>query len=324
MAETRENLRSPSSSSSSSSELSVKFERGIGGVSSSEGKEVDSGETSTSAVTVNNGHAESSGNSGKSVPKIKTPQMELLSAEKHQQVSSPLKLERAKTESHRPRSVLAQQAAQIFDSKISVEQKIKLLNRIATVKDDGTVEFEVPGDVEPHDLGAASENLCSEVVNDEPLDSQDHLYIPPLQIVMLIVGTRGDVQPFIAIGKRLQDYGHRVRLATHSNFKDFVLTAGLEFYPLGGDPKVLAGYMVKNKGFLPSGPSEIPIQRNQMKEIINSLLPACKEPDLDSGIPFKADAIIANPPAYGHTHVAEALEIPIHIFFTIMDVSLVG
>lgn len=57
--------------------------------------------------------------------------------------------------------------------------------------------------------------------------------------------------------------------------------------------------MVKNKGFLPSNPSEIPIQRNQMKEIIYSLLPACNEPDPDSGIPFKADAIIANPPAYG-------------------------
>lgn len=41
----------------------------------------------------------------------------------------------------------------------------------------------------------------------------------------------------------VQDYGHRVRLATHSNFKEFVLTSGLEFYPLGGDPKVLAGCM---------------------------------------------------------------------------------
>ena len=59
--------------------------------------------------------------------------------------------------------------------------------------------------------------------------------------------------------------------------------------------------MVKNKGFLPSGPSEIPIQRNQIKEIIYSLLPACKDPDLDSGVPFKADAIVANPPAYGDT-----------------------
>lgn len=57
--------------------------------------------------------------------------------------------------------------------------------------------------------------------------------------------------------------------------------------------------MVKNKGFLPSAPSEIPIQRKQIKEIIYSLLPACEDPDLDSGIAFKAEAIIANPPAYG-------------------------
>jgi len=40
-----------------------------------------------------------------------------------------------------------------------------------------------------------------------------------------------------------------VRLATHANFKEFVLTAGLEFYPLGGDPKVLAECMIFNKFF---------------------------------------------------------------------------
>ena len=48
----------------------------------------------------------------------------------------------------------------------------------------------------------------------------------------------------------MQDYGHRVRLATHSNFKDFVLAAGLEFYPLGGDPKVLAGCMYQTCNLL--------------------------------------------------------------------------
>lgn len=47
-----------------------------------------------------------------------------------------------------------------------------------------------------------------------------------------------------------QEYGHRVRLATHSNFKEFVLTAGLEFYPLGGDPKVLAECMFLSPLFL--------------------------------------------------------------------------
>jgi hypothetical protein len=59
--------------------------------------------------------------------------------------------------------------------------------------------------------------------------------------------------------------------------------------------------MMKNKGFLPSGPSEIAIQRKQIKEIIFSLLPACKDADPNTGIPFKVDAIVANPPAYGQS-----------------------
>nr|WIL59759.1 UDP-glucosyltransferase 80A41 [Paris polyphylla] len=225
------------------------------------------------------------------------------------------KLEKSKTEKQRQINLRADPTSQLFDDNVSIKKKLKMINRIATLKNDGTVVVEIPSSVEPASLNLGPEDVY-EAVDDQVADIADPQYIPPLQIVILIVGTRGDVQPFIPIGKRFQDYGHRVRLATHANFKEFVLTAGLEFYPLGGDPKVLAEYMVKNKGFLPSSPSEIPIQRKQLKEIIFSLLSACKDPDLDSGIPFKADAIIANPPAYGHTHVAEALKIPIHIIFT--------
>ncbi|CAN1246654.1 Sterol 3-beta-glucosyltransferase UGT80A2, partial [Linum grandiflorum] len=197
--------------------------------------------------------------------------------------------------------------------------QLKLVNRVATVKDDGTVQFDVPVDIKPQSLDFGTGVVYHDAGDGECVDTAALKDIPPLQIVMLIVGTRGDVQPFVAIGKRLQflqEDGHRVRLATHANFKDFVLTAGLEFFPLGGDPKVLAGYMVKNKGFFPSGPSEIPVQRQQMREIIFSLLPACEDPDPETNIPFRAEAIIANPPAYGHTHVAEALKVPLHVIFT--------
>lgn len=81
--------------------------------------------------------------------------------------------------------------------------QLKLLKRIATVKDNGTVEFEMPGDIESRVLGVESQSVHNEV-EDESLDAEELQYIPPIQIVMLIVGTRGDVQPFIAIGKRLQ------------------------------------------------------------------------------------------------------------------------
>ncbi|KAK4758721.1 hypothetical protein SAY87_020022 [Trapa incisa] len=212
-------------------------------------------------------------------------------------------------------SKISQFVTKLLDETTPIKQKLKLLKRLATVKHDGTVQFDVPEDVKPSSLDFGTGVVYNGSTHEETL-SEEIEVLPPLQIVMLIVGTRGDVQPFLAMGKRLQEHGHRVRLATHSNFKDFVLTAGLEFFPLGGDPKVLAGYMVKNKGFLPSGPSEIHIQRSQIKDIIFSLYPACKDPDPDTEIQFRADAIIANPPAYGHTHVAEALNIPLHIFFT--------
>lgn len=313
MAESSAKLDRPNSSSSSGEE-SVTVEKGNGSNTGGVVTEVASNEAVDGSVS--NGGNDSSGTPGMGLTRVNTLPLEISSSEKPQEPSDHFKLGRSKTETPTHSSGFAQEAAKIFDNKISEQQKLKLLKRIATVKNDGTVEFEIPGDVEHTGvLGTGSESVHT-AVEDEPLDATELQYFPPMQIVMLIVGTRGDVQPFTAIGKRLQDFGHRVRLATHANFKEFVLAAGLEFYPLGGDPKILAGYMVKNKGFLPSGPSEIPVQRNQMKEIIYSLLPACKEPDMDTGVPFKADAIIANPPAYGHVHVAEALQIPIHIFFT--------
>lgn len=201
--------------------------------------------------------------------------------------------------------------------KLSERKRKKLIENLVKIKNDGTVEVDVDRSAE------IAPTLFDLDVSDQvdahiEQDYENPFKVIPsrLNIAMLIVGTRGDVQPFVAIGKRLQEKGHRVRLATHANFRNFVMSNDLEFYPLGGDPKVLAGYMVKNKGFLPSGPSEISIQKKQLKAIMNSLLPACTESDGDSSASFKADAIIANPPAYGHVHVAEYLDVPLHIFFT--------
>ncbi len=146
---------------------------------------------------------------------------------------------------------------------------------------------------------------------------------PPLEIAILVTGTRGDVQPFIPIGQRLARDGHRVRLATHVDFRDFVESNGLEFYPLAGDPKELIAYMVKTGGkLLPAKLDQIvedvPRKRRMLREIIESTWGACTEPDPGraGAAPFRADAILANPPCYGHAHVAEALQVPLQMIFT--------
>ena len=144
--------------------------------------------------------------------------------------------------------------------------------------------------------------------------------IPRLAIVMLIVGTRGDVQPFIALAKALVACGHRVRLATHNTFRKFVKENGIEFYPLAGDPADLMSFMVKNAGIVPSVSSivagDIAKSRRVMGEILASTWKACIEDDDETEMPFVAEAIIANPPSYGHIHCAQKLQIPLHIVFT--------
>ena len=58
-----------------------------------------------------------------------------------------------------------------------------------------------------------------------------------MRIVIIAPGSRGDVQPYIALGKGLQNAGHHIRLVSHSNFETLVTSYGLEFWSFGNDVK---------------------------------------------------------------------------------------
>ncbi|KAL3421045.1 glycosyltransferase family 28 domain-containing protein [Phlyctema vagabunda] len=155
---------------------------------------------------------------------------------------------------------------------------------------------------------------------------------PRLNIVVMVIGSRGDIQPFLRIGKDLQEYGHRVRIATHPAFREFVeVDSGLEFFSVGGDPAELMAFMVKNPGMIPTMETvrkgEIGRRREQMAEMFDGFWKSCI--NASDGVhdvqnrkmmadkhPFIADAIIANPPSFAHIHCAERLGIPLHLMFT--------
>jgi sterol 3beta-glucosyltransferase len=53
-----------------------------------------------------------------------------------------------------------------------------------------------------------------------------------VRVTLLTVGSRGDVQPLVALGVGLHEAGHRVRLATHRRYASLATHHGLEFAPL--------------------------------------------------------------------------------------------
>ena len=58
-----------------------------------------------------------------------------------------------------------------------------------------------------------------------------------MRVTILTVGSRGDVQPYVALGVGMQNAGHAVRLATHAAFETLVRSRGLDFFPIAGDPR---------------------------------------------------------------------------------------
>jgi UDP:flavonoid glycosyltransferase YjiC (YdhE family) len=158
-----------------------------------------------------------------------------------------------------------------------------------------------------------------------------------LNIVIQVVGSRGDIQPFIALGKQLKSVGHRVRFATHLTFRNVVLSEGLEFFSIGRNPTELMAFMVRNSGLIPKletiRSGSIKKRRREMRQIIDGCWHSCFETGdgthlhhimddlLDDVVdyrrrPFVADAIIANPPSMAHVHCAQRLGIPLHLMFT--------
>ena len=184
-----------------------------------------------------------------------------------------------------------------------------------------------------HDEEAAEKK--AETASDADNIFEDASTRVKLNIVVIVIGSRGDIQPFLKIGQILkEDYGHRVRIASHPAFKDFVeKDAGLEFFSVGGDPSELMAFMVKNPGLIPKFETvkagEIGKRRASMYEMFQGMWRACVDITTVGGAaampkpeepsdkpPFIADVIIANPPSFAHVHIAERLGVPLHIMFT--------
>ncbi|KAG9118567.1 hypothetical protein FRC07_006864, partial [Ceratobasidium sp. 392] len=139
-----------------------------------------------------------------------------------------------------------------------------------------------------------------EPVQEVAIDPTGFRDAPRMNVNIMIVGSRGDVQPYVALGQKLRQYGHTVRIATHATFRD---------------PHELMSYMVRNPGLIPGFES---LRNGDIAKKQKMVAESCFErDDLQDGAGlFAADAIISNPPTFAHIHCAEALGVPLLLPFT--------
>ncbi|KZT06312.1 glycosyltransferase family 1 protein [Laetiporus sulphureus 93-53] len=129
----------------------------------------------------------------------------------------------------------------------------------------------------------------------------------PLHFTFLTVGSRGDVQPYIALAKGLMKDGHRVRIATHGEFKEWIEAHGIEFGYVGGDPAELMRICVDNGTFTVSFLKEGMLKfRGWIDDLLKTSWEACQG----------TDVLIESPSAMAGYHIAEALKIPYFRAFT--------
>lgn len=128
-----------------------------------------------------------------------------------------------------------------------------------------------------------------------------------LRITCLTIGSRGDVQPYIALCKGFLKEGHRPKIATHAEFEPWVRKHGIDFAPVDGDPAELMRICVENGMFTISFLREASSKfRGWIDELLSSAWKACQETDI----------LIESPSAMAGIHIAEALKIPYFRAFT--------
>ncbi|KAK4664754.1 Sterol 3-beta-glucosyltransferase [Podospora pseudopauciseta] len=158
----------------------------------------------------------------------------------------------------------------------------------------------------PHDAHCVSE--APTILFDDPKASI--LNFKPsksMKITCLTIGSRGDVQPYIALCKRLMKDGHRPRICTHAEFRDWIESHGIEFCPVGGDPSELMRLCIQNGTFTWAFLKEAnSTMRGWLDDLLVTAWEACKGSDL----------LIESPSAMAGIHIAEALGIPYFRAFT--------
>ncbi len=130
-----------------------------------------------------------------------------------------------------------------------------------------------------------------------------------MKITVFAAGSRGDIQPCVALSRGLQQAGYTVRLAAPEDFAGFIQEYGVDFYPLRGDVQQIMASDTGRK-FMETGGANPLKSIRAVRTMIGPVIMSMAEDAYDSCRDADAMICLGVFAAFGQS-IAEALRIPI-------------
>lgn len=132
-----------------------------------------------------------------------------------------------------------------------------------------------------------------------------------MKILIFTLGSRGDVQPYLALGKGLQAAGHHVTLSTSSSFENFITEQGLNYGYMSND---FIEFMdsASGKEAMESGGNAFGLVKSMLQTIKKSqtIIREILQDSWKTAQEVHPDLIVFHPKSVGGPHLAEKLGIP--------------
>jgi sterol 3beta-glucosyltransferase len=132
-----------------------------------------------------------------------------------------------------------------------------------------------------------------------------------LKVLLITIGSRGDVQPYVALGKGLAAAGHQVTVCTNAHFADFVRAHGLHYGPMNNGFVDLITSLEGRAGL--ERMTSLPGTLRTVARLLPRIGPLQRETLDDAWVCAQAsrpDLILFHPKLPGAVDMADALGVP--------------
>ena len=133
-----------------------------------------------------------------------------------------------------------------------------------------------------------------------------------MHVLILTLGSQGDVQPYVALGVGLKAAGHRVTLCTSARFESFITEHGLN-YGYMNDQMLQLMDSAQGRDLMENTTNlwEVIKATRRLSKQVAPMQRQMIEDSWQSALTVNPDVILFHPKVYGGPHFAEKLGIPV-------------